>query len=48
MIIREDKGLYNLVKSDAGKKIRIKGHKEIYSEATELKDNPIDFEEVAE
>lgn len=46
MIIRIDKGNYNLVKSDCGKHIKIKDHKETYSEATELKDKPIDFVEV--
>ena len=45
MIIREDKGLYNLVKSDSGKHIRVKGHKQVYSDATELKDKPLELEE---
>lgn len=46
MIIRIDKGNYNLVKSDEGKLIQIKNHREKYSEATELKDKPLEFVEV--
>lgn len=46
MIIRIDKGNYNLVKSDQGKHIKIKGHKQVYSEATELKDKSMEYVEV--
>jgi len=46
MITKINKGDYNLVKSSEGKKIRIKGDKRVYSEATELKDKPREYEEV--
>ena len=46
MIKKIDKGNYNLVKSDSCKHIRIKGDSRIYSEATELKDKPREYEEV--
>ena len=45
MIVRTDKGNYNLVTSDSGKRIRVKGRGETYSEATELKSEPLEFEE---
>lgn len=48
MIIKLDKGNYYLVKSDSGKHIRIKGSERVYSEATELKDKPREYEEVEE
>lgn len=40
-----DKGNYYLIKADSGK-LRIKGDKRVYSEATELKDKPREYEEV--
>ena len=46
MIIKLDRHDYYLVKSDSGKKIRIKGDDRIYSEATELKDKQREYEEV--
>jgi len=46
MIHKIDKGNYFLVKSDSGK-LKVKGDKHIYSEATELKDQPREYEEVA-
>ena len=46
MIIKLDKGNYYLVKSDTNKHIRIKGDKNVYSEATELKYKPREYEEV--
>lgn len=45
MIKKIDKGDFNLVKSDSGK-LRVKGDKRVYSEATELKDKPREYEEV--
>lgn len=45
MIKKIDKGDFYLVKSDSGK-LRIKGDKRVYSEATELKDKPREYEEV--
>lgn len=45
-IIKIDKGHYNLVKSDSGKLIRIKGQERTYSEATEFKDHKREYEEV--
>lgn len=45
MITKIDKGDFYLVKSDSGK-LRIKGDKRVYSEATELKDKPREYEEV--
>lgn len=46
MIIRIEKERYNIVKSDCGKRIRLKGQEQTYSEATELKDKRKDYEEV--
>lgn len=46
MIIKIDKGNFYLVRSDKGLKIKIKGDKHLYSEATELKDKPNEYEEV--
>lgn len=43
-----NKGNYVLVKSNENKHIRIKGDKRVYSEATELKDKPREYEEVDE
>ena len=45
MIHKIDKGDYTLVKSDSGK-LKIKGDNRVYSEATELKDHPREYEEV--
>ena len=45
MINKIDKGNYFLVKSDSGK-LRVKGDKKVYSEATELKTDPREYEEV--
>lgn len=45
MIQKIDKGNYLLVKSDTGK-LKVKGDDKIYSEATELKDHPREYEEV--
>ena len=46
-IKKYDKGNYYLVKSTKkNKHIRIKGDKRIYSEATEFKDKPRQYEEV--
>lgn len=45
MIHKIDKGDFYLVKSETGK-LRIKGDKRVYSEATELKDKPREYEEV--
>lgn len=45
MIRKIDKGDYYLVKSDSGK-IQIKGDSRIYSEATELKGNPREYDEI--
>ena len=42
-----DKGDYNLVLADSGK-LSVKGDKRVYSQATELKDQPRDYEEVTE
>lgn len=42
-----DKGDYILVKADSGK-LKVKGDKKVYSEATELKDQPREYEEVVE
>lgn len=46
MVIKEDKGNYYLVRSNQGKHIRVKGDKRVYSEATELKEKPREYEEV--
>lgn len=45
MIHKIDKGDFVIVKSDSGK-LKVKGDKRIYSEATELKDKPREYEEV--
>ena len=45
MIHKIDKGNYYLIKADSGK-LRIKGDKRVYSQATELKDQPREYEEV--
>jgi hypothetical protein len=45
MIRKIYKGNYYLIKADSGK-LRIKGDERIYSEATELKDSPREYEEV--
>lgn len=47
MIRKIEKGNYNIVKADSGK-LRIKGDMKnrVYSEATELKDKPYEYEEV--
>ena len=42
-----DKGDYILVVADSGK-LRVKGDKRIYSNATELKDQPREYEEVVD
>jgi len=47
MIHKLDKGNYYLITADSGK-LRVKGDKRIYSEASELKDKPREYEEVAE
>lgn len=46
MIVKIDKGNYYLVKSDKGYKIKVKGDDRIYSQATEFKDQPREYEEV--
>jgi len=47
MIIKIDKGDYYLIKTDSGKKFMVKGKGEmVYSQATELKDHPREYEEV--
>ena len=45
MIRKIDKGDFNLIKADSGK-LRVKGDDRVYSEATELKDKPREYEEV--
>ena len=45
MIHKIDKGDFYLVKADSGK-LKIKGDDRVYSEATELKDKPREYEEV--
>ena len=47
MIHKIDKGSYFLIKADSGK-LKIKGDDRVYSEATELKDKPREYEEVVE
>ena len=47
MIHKIVKGNYILVKSDTGK-LKVKGDDKIYSEATELKDKPREYEEVVD
>ena len=46
MLVRINKGKYNLVISDTGKRIREKGHKGDYSVGTEKVDEPKEYEEV--
>ena len=49
MIIKIDKGDYYLIKSDSGKKFMVKGKGDmVYSQATELKDQPREYIEVDE
>lgn len=48
MLIRESKGNYNLVKSDCGKHIRVKGDDRLYSQGTEYADKPVEYEEADE
>ena len=45
MIHKIDKGTYFLVRADSGK-LRVKGEDRVYSEATELKNQPREYEEV--
>lgn len=45
MIHKIDKCNYYLVKADSGK-LKVKGDDKIYSEATELKDKPREYEEI--
>lgn len=45
MITKIDKGNYYLVTADSGK-LKVKGDKKVYSEATELKDKPREYEEI--
>ena len=45
MIIKINHGDYNLVKSDQGKRIRVVGEEQFYSEATEFVDKPREYEE---
>ena len=40
-----DKGNYYLVTADSGK-LKVKGDKRVYSEATELKDKPREYVEI--
>ena len=47
MIHKIDKGNFYLIKADSGK-LRVMGDDRIYSEATELKDHPREYEEVLE
>lgn len=47
MIHKIEKDNYILVKSDTGK-LKVKGDDKIYSEATELKDKPREYEEVVD
>lgn len=42
-----DKGNYYLVVADSGV-LKVKGDDRVYSEATELKDKPREYEEVVE
>lgn len=48
MIIKLDKGNYYLVKSDCGNKFRVlnENSDRLYSQATELKDKPREYEEI--
>ena len=45
MIHKIDKGDYFLVRSDTGK-LKVKGDERVYSEATEIKGEPREYEEV--
>lgn len=45
MIKKEDKGNFYLITADSGK-LKVKGDKKIYSQATELKDKPREYEEI--
>lgn len=47
MIKKIEKDNYILVTSDTGK-LKVKGDKKVYSEATELKDKPREYEEVVD
>lgn len=44
-IKKTDKGNYYLVIADSGK-LKVKGDDKVYSQATELKDKPREYEEV--
>ena len=46
-IKKTDKGNYYLVTADSGK-LKVKGDDKVYSQATELKDKPREYEEVVE
>ena len=46
MIIRIEKEHYNIVKSDCGKRVKRIGEEQSYSEITEAKDKPREYEEV--
>ena len=45
MIHKIDKGDFYLIKADSDK-LKIKGDDRVYSEATELKDKPREYEEI--
>ena len=45
-VVKIDKGNFYLVKSDSGKKIKVKGDENLYAEATELKEKPREYKEV--
>lgn len=45
MIHKIDKCYFYLIKADSGK-LKIKGDDRVYSEATELKDKPREYEEI--
>jgi hypothetical protein len=47
MITKTEKDNYVLVTSDTGK-LRVKGDTKIYSQATEYKDQPREYEEIVE
>lgn len=46
-IKKTDKGNYYLITADSGK-LKVKGDDKVYSQATELKDKPREYEEVVE
>lgn len=46
MVVKINKENYVLVKSDSGKRIRVKGSEQTYSEATEFFNKPREYEEV--